>query len=114
MLLLPLLTAVLIGPWLRRNWITSLGGTNRAVFESAARDPDPGVFSLASWLGTTSCCRSSWAEDASGGGVTGRASRCWQRLEQPSPERLYLGAGWPWREQRRRCSAMTGAGAGPG
>ena len=49
-LLLPLLTAVLIGPWLRHNWITSLGGTNRAVFESAAREGDPGVFSLASWL----------------------------------------------------------------
>ena len=27
---------LLIGPWLRHNWITSLGGTNRAVFESAA------------------------------------------------------------------------------
>ena len=49
-LLLPLLTAVLIGPWLRHNWITSLGGTNRAVFESAAREGDPGVLSLASWL----------------------------------------------------------------
>ena len=49
-LLLPLLTAVLIGPWLRHNWITSLGGTNRAVFESAVREGDPGALSLASWL----------------------------------------------------------------
>nr|WP_255616193.1 4-amino-4-deoxy-L-arabinose transferase [Synechococcus sp. MU1642] len=49
-LLLPLLTAVLIGPWLRHNWITSLGGTNRAVFESAVREGDPGALSLTSWL----------------------------------------------------------------
>ena len=49
-LLLPLLTVALVGPWLRHNWITSLGGTNRAVFESAAREGDPGVLSLASWL----------------------------------------------------------------
>ena len=36
--LLPVLTLLMIGPWLRHNWITSLGGTNRAVFESAARE----------------------------------------------------------------------------
>ena len=49
-LLLPLLGAALIGPWLRHNWITSLGGTNRAVFESAAREGDPGWRSLEGWL----------------------------------------------------------------
>ena len=49
-LLLPLLMAVLIGPWLHHNWITSIGGTNRAVFESAVREGDPGALSLASWL----------------------------------------------------------------
>jgi 4-amino-4-deoxy-L-arabinose transferase-like glycosyltransferase len=37
-------------PWLRHNWITTLGGTNRAVIESAAREGDPGVFSLEGWL----------------------------------------------------------------
>ena len=36
-------------PWLRHNWITTLGGTNRAVIESAAREGDP-VFSLEGWL----------------------------------------------------------------
>ena len=49
-LLLPLMTGLLIGPWLRHNWITTLGGTNRAVFESAAREGDPGVLSLESWI----------------------------------------------------------------
>ena len=48
--LLPLLGMMLIGPWLRHNWITSLGGTNRAVFESAAREGDPGLLSLEGWL----------------------------------------------------------------
>jgi len=37
-------------PWLHHNWITTLGGTNRAVFESAASEKDPAVFSLASLL----------------------------------------------------------------
>ena len=49
-LVLPLLASGLILPWLRHNWITSLGGTNRAVFESAAREGDPGLLSLESWL----------------------------------------------------------------
>ena len=46
--LLPVLTLLMIGPWLRHNWITSLGGTNRAVFESAAREGDPNPFSMES------------------------------------------------------------------
>jgi len=37
-------------PWLRHNWITTLGGTNRAVIESAAREGDPSVLTLAGWL----------------------------------------------------------------
>ena len=40
-LVLPLLASAMVLPWLRHNWITSLGGTNRAVFESAAREGDP-------------------------------------------------------------------------
>ena len=50
LVLLPVLGALLIGPWLRHNWITSLGGTNRAVFESAAREGDPGLLSVESWI----------------------------------------------------------------
>jgi len=37
-------------PWLHHNWITTLGGTNRAVIESAASEGDPPVLSLASLL----------------------------------------------------------------
>ena len=40
----------LLLPWLHHNWISTLGGTNRAVFESGAAEGDPGSLSLASLL----------------------------------------------------------------
>lgn len=40
----------LVLPWLHHNWITTLGGTNRAVIESAASEGDPPVLSAASLL----------------------------------------------------------------
>ena len=40
----------LLLPWLHHNWITTLGGTNRAVIESAAAEGDPSPLSLASLL----------------------------------------------------------------
>lgn len=45
-----MLVLVSVFPWLRHNWITTLGGTNRAVIESAAIEGDPGVFSMEGWL----------------------------------------------------------------
>ena len=44
------LVLISVFPWLRHNWITTLGGTNRAVIESAAREGDPGIFSLSGWF----------------------------------------------------------------
>ncbi|MCT0217773.1 glycosyltransferase family 39 protein [Synechococcus sp. CS-1329] len=44
------LVLVLVLPWLQHNWITTIGGTNRAVLESAAQEGDPPAFSLASLL----------------------------------------------------------------
>lgn len=44
------LVLALTMPWLHHNWITTLGGTNRAVLESAAREGDPPVLSQASLL----------------------------------------------------------------
>jgi len=41
---------LLLLPWLHHNWITTLGGTNRAVVEAAAAEGDPPVGSLASLL----------------------------------------------------------------
>lgn len=39
----------LLLPWLHHNWITTLGGTNRAVLESAAAEGDPSVGSWESF-----------------------------------------------------------------
>ena len=44
------LVLALLLPWLHRNWITTIGGTYRAVVESAASEGDPPVFSPASLL----------------------------------------------------------------
>jgi hypothetical protein len=43
-----LLVLALLLPWLQHNWITTLGGTNRAVLESAAAEGDPPMLSWAS------------------------------------------------------------------
>ena len=47
------LVVALLLPWLQHNWITTLGGTNRAVLESAAAEGDPPPLSWASltWYG---------------------------------------------------------------
>ncbi|MEB3266639.1 MAG: glycosyltransferase family 39 protein [Cyanobacteriota bacterium] len=37
-------------PWLQHNWITTLGGTNRAVLQAAAAEGDPPPLGLASLL----------------------------------------------------------------
>ena len=49
-MVLPPMAILLIGPWLRHNWITSFGGTYRAVIESAVREGDPGLQSVEGWL----------------------------------------------------------------
>ncbi|MFN9547974.1 MAG: tetratricopeptide repeat protein [Cyanobacteriota bacterium] len=48
-----LLVLALLLPWLQHNWITTLGGTNRAVLESAVAEGDPSPLSWASlsWYG---------------------------------------------------------------
>lgn len=40
----------LSAPWLQHNWISTIGGTNRAVIESGAAEGDPAPLSLASLL----------------------------------------------------------------
>ena len=90
-LLLPLLTAALIGPWLRHNWITSLGGTNRAVFESAAREGDPGVLSLDSWLWYPRLLPEQLGSVLLLVGLSGLVLWCWQR------QQLSNDHAWSWR-----------------
>ena len=45
-----LIAMVAILPWLQHNWITTLGGTQRAVIVSAAEEGDPGPLQLESWI----------------------------------------------------------------
>ncbi len=46
---LALITAVIL-PWLHQNWVTTIGGTHRAVLQSAAAEGDPPPLSLGSLL----------------------------------------------------------------
>ena len=90
-LLIPLLMAVLIGPWLHHNWITSIGGTNRAVFESAAREGDPDGLSLVSWLWYPNLLPEQLGPVVLMLGVSGLLLWYWQR-RQPSTDHA-----WSWR-----------------
>ncbi|MFO0037331.1 MAG: glycosyltransferase family 39 protein [Synechococcaceae cyanobacterium] len=49
LLALAVVLALLL-PWLHHNWISTLGGTNRAVIESATQEGDPAPLSVASLL----------------------------------------------------------------
>jgi hypothetical protein len=87
------LVLALVVPWLKHNWITTLGGTNRAVIESAANEGDPAVFSLASllWYATRLPEQLGVLPMALAG--LGAAGFCWQQRRQPWPA---LPPGWGW------------------
>ena len=90
------LVLALILPWLHQNWITTIGGTHRAVVESAGSEGDPPVFSLASllyyprlwWqqLGALPCL----------GAVAGLALGLGRHLRRGQSARIALPAGWGW------------------
>ena len=84
-------------PWLRHNWITTLGGTNRAVLESAAREGDPGVLTLRVGSGTPAagirsagcCC---WLVSRSG--ALAQQRRC--GLVAPPRDGADRSQAWVW------------------
>ena len=41
---------IMIFPWLNHNWILTIGGTKRAVIESAANEGDPSILSFDNWI----------------------------------------------------------------
>ncbi len=90
----------LVLPWLHHNWITTLGGTERAVVESGAAEGDPTGLGLASLLWYPRLWGSQLGplSVAVGlGGLALAAWRCHHRL--PSLLRQPLRAlppGWPW------------------
>ena len=82
-------------PWLRHNWITTLGGTNRAVLESAAREGDPGPLSLQGWLWYPRLLPEQLGGVVLAVGLAGLLLWTWQRwrLGPGSPLRGALGPG---------------------
>ncbi len=93
------LVLALILPWLQHNWITTIGGTNRAVLESAAQEGDPPVLSLASLLWYPKL----WPEQLGlfnglpglAGGLAA-ATGAWKKRLQPSAPATNQGWGWGW------------------
>lgn len=96
------LVLALILPWLHQNWITTIGGTHRAVVDSARSEGDPPVFSTASLLWYP---RLWWQQLGSVswiGALLGLGLALWRRLRanrftmprslQTSP----LPEGWGW------------------
>ncbi|MCT0230430.1 glycosyltransferase family 39 protein [Synechococcus sp. CS-1324] len=91
------LAAVL--PWLHHNWITTLGGTNRAVIESGTREGDPGPFSLASLLWYTRLGPEQLGMPLLAiGGLGGLLAwlRRLRRRSGPSGGLIGWGSGWGW------------------
>ena len=87
-------------PWLHHNWITTIGGTNRAVLESAAREGDPAVFSLASLLWYPRLWPRQLGAAVLGPALAGGLLAAW-RLRRELPGRLRqplrsLAPGWGW------------------
>ena len=95
--------AVVVGvslPWLHHNWITTLGGTDRAVIESGAQEGDPGPLDPASlpWYPRL------WPEQlgipllglGGLGGLVAGLDRCRNQLRgQLEPSPAWRG-GWGW------------------
>ena len=84
-------------PWLHHNWITTLGGTNRAVLESAAREGDPGPLTLEGWLWYPRL----WPEQLGTVllvvGLAGLLLWCWQaRRTVETRQREDDPAAWRW------------------
>lgn len=89
-------------PWLHHNWITTLGGTNRAVLESAAREGDPGPLSLQGWLWYPRLLPEQLGGVVLAVGLAGLLLWVWQRW-QKGPLRAAEGCGvdddrlaWCW------------------
>ena len=85
----------LVLPWLHHNWITTLGGTNRAVVESAASEGDPSVLSAASLLWYVRLLPQSLGLPLLLPGLLGLGLILGRRLP-PWSGRSGLPSGWGW------------------
>ena len=87
----------LLLPWLHHNWISTLGGTNRAVIESAAREGDPPPLSLRSLLWYPQLWPAQLGQVPLLAGLVGAAValRSWRPRRPLEPLRR-LSPGWGW------------------
>ncbi|WP_255141712.1 glycosyltransferase family 39 protein [Synechococcus sp. Lug-A] len=100
-------------PWLKHNWITTLGGTNRAVIESGAAEGDPSPLSLASlfWyprlfpaqlgapmlaVGAAGGALALWQRRRPADAATGAAAEPPDQGSGPPTESGGTGSGWGW------------------
>ncbi len=84
---------VAILPWLQHNWITTLGGTQRAVITSAAEEGDPSLLQLESWIWYPRLLPRQLGGLVLGGGLAGWLLHALNRINRagrPSGE----GMGW--------------------
>lgn len=82
------LVAALLLPWLHHNWITTLGGTNRATFVSGSAEGDPSALNPESliWYPRLWAQQLGWINLMAG--LTGLALLGWQ-------QRRNIWRGWP-------------------
>ena len=93
-------------PWLKHNWITTIGGTNRAVLESGAAEGDPSPFSLASLFWYPKLWPAQLGAPMLTAGAAGAALAGWRRWRAPAASPQDQGSGPP--EE----SGSTGSGWG--
>ena len=90
------LALTLLLPWLHQNWITTIGGTYRAVVVSAANEGDPPVFSMASLLYYPRLWWQQLGILPWVGAVAGLMLTLWRNLLRRQPSRIALPEGWGW------------------
>ena len=87
------LVLALLLPWLHHNWITTLGGTERAVISSGADEGDPGSFDPRSLIWYPRLWASQLGVATVGAGLAGLALLGWQHRGH---WRQRWQAGWGW------------------
>ena len=84
---------IAIIPWLQHNWITTLGGTQRAVIASAAEEGDPGLLQLESWIWYPRLLPKQVGGLVLGGGLAGCLLQAMKRNNSDGIEKTE-GMGW--------------------
>ena len=87
------LVLALLLPWLHHNWITTLGGTERAVISSGAEEGDPGSLDPRSLLWYPRLWGEQLGVATLAAGLSGLALLGWQQRKQ---WRQPWSPGWAW------------------